>query len=116
MKVVVDLNRCQGYGQCVYAAPNIFQLKGPEILAYDPAPPEQWRDEVEHAVHACPVRAIRAELDSPPVNLEWTAGQLNNEELLHRSHLRRSSVIGRRQAVTGTRISSRASGPRALYC
>ena len=49
MKVVVDLNRCQGYGQCVYAAPNIFQLKGPEILAYDPAPPEQWRDEVERA-------------------------------------------------------------------
>ena len=35
MKVVVDLNRCQGYGQCVYAAPNIFQLKGPEILAYE---------------------------------------------------------------------------------
>ena len=68
MKVVVDLNRCQGYGQCVYAAPNIFQLKGPEILAYDPAPPEQWRDEVERAVHACPVRAIRAEVDSPPVD------------------------------------------------
>src|SRR6516164_4286072 len=72
MKVVVDLNRCQGYGQCVYAAPNIFQLKGPEILAYDPAPPEQWRHEVEHAVHACPVRAIKAEVDSPPVELAST--------------------------------------------
>jgi ferredoxin len=47
VKVVVDLNRCQGYGQCVYAAPNIFQLKGVEILAYDPAPSDQWRDEVE---------------------------------------------------------------------
>lgn len=67
MKVVVDLNRCQGYGQCVYAAPNVFQLKGIEILAYDPAPSDQWRDEVERAVHACPVRAISAQFDSPPV-------------------------------------------------
>jgi ferredoxin len=58
VKVIVDLNRCQGYGQCVYAAPNIFQLKGVEILAYDPAPSDQWRDEFERAVHACPVRAI----------------------------------------------------------
>ena len=65
MKVVVDLNRCQGYGQCVYAAPNIFQLKGAEILAYDPAPSDQWRDQVECAVHACPVRAITAEFDRP---------------------------------------------------
>jgi ferredoxin len=65
VKVVVDLNRCQGYGQCVYAAPNIFQLKGVEILAYDPAPSDQWRDEVERAVDACPVRAITAEFDRP---------------------------------------------------
>ena len=67
MKVVVDLNRCQGYGQCVYAAPDVFQLKGSEILSYDPAPSDQWRDEVERAVHACPVRAIIAQFDSPPV-------------------------------------------------
>ena len=67
MKVVVDLNRCQGYGQCVYAAPDVFQLKGSEILAYDPAPSDQWRDEVERAIQACPVRAISAEFESPPV-------------------------------------------------
>jgi ferredoxin len=67
VKIVVDLNRCQGYGQCVYAAPSVFQLKGVEILAYDPAPSDQWRDEVEHAVHACPVRAISAQFDSSPV-------------------------------------------------
>lgn len=67
MKIVVDLNRCQGYAQCVYAAPDVFQLKGVEILAYDPAPSDQWRDEVERAVQACPVRAISVEFDSPPV-------------------------------------------------
>jgi hypothetical protein len=25
----------------------VFQLKGVEILAYDPAPSDQWRDEVD---------------------------------------------------------------------
>jgi ferredoxin len=67
VKVVVDLNRCQGYAQCVYAAPSVFQLKGVEILAYDPSHSDQWRDEVERAVHACPVRAISAEFDNRPV-------------------------------------------------
>jgi len=61
MKTVVDLNKCQGYAQCIYAAPAVFQLRGNEILAYDPAPSDEWRDEVKRAVHACPVRAIRTE-------------------------------------------------------
>ena len=90
MKVVVDLNRCQGYGQCVYAAPNIFQLKGPEILAYDPAPPEQWRDEVERAAHVCPVRAIRAEVDSPlvdPTSTERDAAGLADQSFASPSRI-----------------------------
>ena len=90
MKVVVDLNRCQGYGQCVYAAPNIFQLKGPEILAYDPAPPEQWGDEVERAAHVCPVRAIRAEVDSPlvdPTSTERDAAGLADQSLASPSRI-----------------------------
>ncbi|MER2197711.1 ferredoxin, partial [Methylobacterium brachiatum] len=40
MRVVVDLNRCQGYAQCCYAAPDHFELRGHEILFYDPAPPD----------------------------------------------------------------------------
>jgi ferredoxin len=36
-------------------------MRGNEILAYDPAPSDEWRDEVKRAVHACPVRAIRTE-------------------------------------------------------
>lgn len=58
MRVVVDLNRCQGYAQCCYAAPEHFELKGHEILFYDPAPPAEKRAEIERAVQACPVRAI----------------------------------------------------------
>ncbi|MFC7663336.1 FAD-dependent oxidoreductase [Methylorubrum suomiense] len=38
MKVVVDLNRCQAYAQCVYAAPRHFVLHGREALVYDPSP------------------------------------------------------------------------------
>ena len=43
LRVVVDLNRCQGYAQCCYAAPDAFALRGHEILFYDPAPPAALR-------------------------------------------------------------------------
>jgi ferredoxin len=58
LRVVVDLNRCQGYAQCCYAAPEAFSLRGHEILFYDPAPPAARRGAIERAVQACPVRAI----------------------------------------------------------
>lgn len=61
MRVVVDLNRCQGYAQCCYAAPGRFELRGHEILFYDPAPPEAMRAQIQRARHACPVRAIEIE-------------------------------------------------------
>ncbi|WP_336488064.1 ferredoxin [Methylobacterium nigriterrae] len=62
MRVVVDLNRCQGYAQCCYAAPEHFVLRGHEILFYDPEPPAEKRAEIARAVQACPVRAISAQL------------------------------------------------------
>ncbi len=52
MRVVVDLNRCQGYAQCCYAAPEYFEVRGHEILFYDPAPPETKRSQIERAQHA----------------------------------------------------------------
>lgn len=63
LRVVVDLNRCQGYAQCCYAAPESFRLRGHEILFYDPAPPAARRGEIERAVQACPVRAISLQAD-----------------------------------------------------
>lgn len=63
MRVVVDLNRCQGYAQCCYAAPESFVLRGAEILFYDPAPKPEQRDRIERAAQACPVRAISVEAD-----------------------------------------------------
>ena len=63
LRVVVDLKRCQGYAQCCYAAPGAFEVRGHEILFYDPAPPQARRGEIERAVHACPVRAISLQVD-----------------------------------------------------
>ncbi|MCJ2050274.1 ferredoxin [Methylobacterium sp. J-070] len=61
MRVVVDLNRCQGYAQCCYASPEHFVLRGHEVLFYDPEPPLEKAGEIERALQACPVRAISAE-------------------------------------------------------
>ncbi|MDF2255216.1 ferredoxin [Streptantibioticus ferralitis] len=58
MRLVVDLNRCQSYGQCVYAAPTVFRFHGEESLEYDYAPDASTRHEVERAAAACPVQAI----------------------------------------------------------
>jgi ferredoxin len=52
------LNRCQGYAQCCYEAPDAFKLKGIEILVYNPAPDKQLREAIDRAARACPVRAI----------------------------------------------------------
>jgi ferredoxin len=58
MRIVVDLNRCQGYGQCVFLAPGVFELHGEEALMYDPGPDETQRLPVIRAAAACPVQAI----------------------------------------------------------
>ncbi|GDY28938.1 FAD-dependent oxidoreductase [Gandjariella thermophila] len=58
MRLVVDLNRCQGYGQCAFAAPGVFRMRGNEGLTYDPNPGDDQRRKVLRAAAACPVRAI----------------------------------------------------------
>lgn len=61
MRIVVDLNRCQGYGQCTFLAREVFDLRGEEVLMYNPAPEEAQRLAVLRAAAACPVQAIRVE-------------------------------------------------------
>ena len=58
MRIVVDLNRCQSYGQCVFAAPAVFRMYGEESLEYDYNPDDALREQVERASAACPVQAI----------------------------------------------------------
>lgn len=61
LHIVVDLNRCQGYGQCCVLGPRVFWLHGPEALLYQPAPDASEREQVLRAAAACPVQAIHVE-------------------------------------------------------
>ena len=61
MRVVVDLNRCQGYAQCVFLAPDVFELHGEEAILYDFNPDDTQRLRVLRAAAACPVQAIAVE-------------------------------------------------------
>jgi ferredoxin len=65
LRIVVDLNRCLGYAQCVPLAPEVLQLHGEEALAYDPNPDDSQRQRVARAAASCPVQAIIVELDPP---------------------------------------------------
>jgi len=58
MRIVVDLNRCLGYAQCVPLAPEVLKLSGEEALTYDPNPDDAQRLRVLRAAASCPVQAI----------------------------------------------------------
>jgi ferredoxin len=61
MKIVVDLNRCQGYAQCAFLAPAAFEMHGEEALLYAPRAPASERERILRASAACPVQAILVE-------------------------------------------------------
>jgi ferredoxin len=58
MKVHVDKGTCQNYGQCVFAAPDVFDLDDTGELVYESNPSDATRTDVDAAVMACPVQAI----------------------------------------------------------
>jgi ferredoxin len=61
MRIVIDLNRCLGYAQCVPLAPEVLRLSGEEALTYDPNPDDSQRVRVLRAAASCPVQAIIVE-------------------------------------------------------
>jgi ferredoxin len=63
MRIAVDLSLCQGYAQCCFLAPEVFQFNGQEALMYVPEPDADQRDRVLRAVKACPVQAILVDRD-----------------------------------------------------
>ena len=65
MRLVIDLNKCQGYAQCIPLAPEVLQLSGEEAVTYDPNPDDSQRQHVLRAAASCPVQAIILELDPP---------------------------------------------------
>lgn len=62
IKVIVDLNLCQSNGECVVAAPDVFDLGEDDNLRWHEEVDESRRAELEEAVNVCPLMAIR--LDS----------------------------------------------------
>jgi ferredoxin len=63
MKVIVDIDVCQAHGDCVVAAPEIFDLGEEDdvVTVINPEPGEELRAAAERAEQDCPVTAIRIE-------------------------------------------------------
>lgn len=63
MRVVVDATRCELHGECMVAAPGVFDIVDDEevVVVLDPEPAEQHRRAVEEAAIMCPLAAIRIE-------------------------------------------------------
>lgn len=63
MKVVVEFDRCELHGDCVLAAPEVFDIGDDDevVSLLDAEPAEELRAKVEEAVRNCPVAAIRLE-------------------------------------------------------
>lgn len=60
LKVAVDPDLCIGTGNCVYWAPETFEM-GDDGQAHTltPEPDAVKKDEVVHAALQCPIRAVR---------------------------------------------------------
>ena len=63
MRVIVDLDVCAAHGDCVVAAPDIFDLGEDDdvVTVLIEEPGEELRAAAERAVQDCPVSAIRIE-------------------------------------------------------
>ena len=61
MKILVDMDKCQHYGQCVFEADDIFSLGEDGKLSYTSEVDESRRTAVESAVDVCPMQAISIE-------------------------------------------------------
>lgn len=58
IKVKVDMDKCQHYGQCVFEAPNIFKLNAEDKLEYLAAAEDSEKANVIAAADVCPMQAI----------------------------------------------------------
>jgi ferredoxin len=62
IRVVVDRDVCQNHGQCVFAAPQVFELDDDgELVQLQDEVGEDLRDVVEEAADVCPTQAITIE-------------------------------------------------------
>lgn len=58
IKIYVDMDKCQHYGQCVFEAPEVFQLNGDDKLEYQAEAADDMLADLESAADVCPMQAI----------------------------------------------------------
>lgn len=59
MRVIVDWDLCDSHGECMTAAPDIFEVRDDDQLyVLDENPPEEKRSRVEAAARRCPKLAL----------------------------------------------------------
>ena len=60
MKVIVEADGCALHGECVMAAPEVFEIEDDKdvVTLINPEPGEHLRSKLEDAVLMCPVAAI----------------------------------------------------------
>lgn len=63
MKVLLDYDLCEGHGECVIAAPEVFDLDdaGEKVVLLQDEPDEELREKVVEAVKICPIVALQLE-------------------------------------------------------
>ncbi|MEU0569264.1 ferredoxin [Nonomuraea sp. NPDC005983] len=63
MKIIIDQDKCVGGGQCVMAAPEVFDQRDSDgvVELLDATPPADQQEAVRDAVLFCPAAAIRLE-------------------------------------------------------
>ena len=61
MKIYVDMDTCQHYGQCTFEAPTVFALNDDGKLEYVGEVDDALLEQVEAAADVCPMQAITIE-------------------------------------------------------
>jgi len=63
MRITVDYSLCEGHGQCLLAAPEVFDLPdgSEQVVLLDPNPPESAAAAVLRAAAMCPAQALRVD-------------------------------------------------------
>jgi ferredoxin len=61
MHISIDFDKCCGAGQCVLAAPDVFDQRDEDgiVVLLDADPPEDQDDNVRQAAAVCPAAAIQ---------------------------------------------------------
>jgi len=60
MQISIDFDKCCGAGQCVLAAPDVFDQRDEDgiVVLLDAAPPEAQYENARRAAAVCPAAAI----------------------------------------------------------